>query len=196
MAEKMQFRRIRGRIVPIRMKKDTGSSDRTKGAAIVAAGAGVSWGAGRTAAGMERDAAHLENAARKQAKSARNNFKLISRQGPAFKTVAHATFRAEGREALRSMIESRKAFKASGNLKATGLALGTSLIAGGVYQALSGNRQGRGIDTADKALVAGVAGTTAAVGIRAAYERRFGPRKGFALVKSAFKHVIRKRFGV
>ncbi len=166
----MIFRRIHGRIVPI--KEYTAQKE---GAAIAGAGVATAVIAGKAGASFHRDAAHAENASRRSAKQAMA-FKRTKKNIPAFKVLA--------KDAFKSGIEAKKLSSTGTAIKNLGNKGASALIAGGVYRGLEDTK----LSKTEKAGVATGAGLVSHAIIKTSYTKSIG---GLSFLKSA-KHAIKR----
>lgn len=194
----IQFRKIHGRIVPIRdksaEKKHEAVNQVVKGAAIVAAGVGVAFVAGKVAAFAVKQSAQFANTARDFAKAARASRTAMDAKDAgqmAFKFVDHgAAFKTAGRNALRSQVISEALYRNRKLVKGAGIALGAGIIGQGVktsYEAATGKKLGT-----KGQIAASAAGTVAALGTGAAYFKSLGSSSYSAAFREALTKVIRK----
>lgn len=141
------FRRVRGRIVPIRVQKSTpkNKTDLKKaagGLAVAGAGFGLSAGAGRLAARFVRESAHFENSAREFSKQARNALKHFPNGGSKTSQMSFKFSQSEALKATRNATRSAaisKILHTNRNVvKGAGIVLGTALIGQGLKAAYEG----------------------------------------------------------
>lgn len=184
------FRRIHGHIVPIKLSEK--QKEQAKGVAIASGGLGVAAASGAVASRFVMNAAHAENEARAALRVARKARKATEALGPLFKPAADKAYSAAGMSALRTMVESRKLFTASLNLRNAGFLAGSALVGAGVHKALSA-----GGDKQDKktnlALASGVAVATH-FAIRSSFLKGL-QHKTFAALRMAAKAIILDRYG-
>lgn len=175
------FRRIGGRVIPIRLDKQK-AKNAGSGAGMVAAGLGAAAIAGKVASKFHLEAAYAENAARNFKFSAQSFLK--SGDGPGAKTLLKQS---------RSAASSAASLFRSGRVaKGLGALVGGTLIGTGVTKALSGTGVGNWLDQNEMAkngLQVGV-GSAAALGIRTGYTHGFGMMRGWNAVKHAFARVL------
>lgn len=181
------FRRIKGHIVPIKIKRE-----KAEGAGMVAAGLGVAAASGTVASRLVMSAAHAENQARNTLKAARKAKSLAEKTGPLFAASANKEYLRAGRETLRTMVESRKLFDSSLGIRNAGYTAGAALIAGGVHRAMSQN--GKKADPKTTAAVAAGAGIAAHLAVRSSFLRSMRSNRTFDAMKAAAKTIIVKRF--
>lgn len=184
----MIFRKINGHIVPIKIKRE-----KAEGAGMVAAGLGVAAASGTVASRLVMSAAHAENQARNTLKAARKAKAAAEKIGPLFASTANKEYLRAGREALRTMVESRKLFDSSLGIRNAGYTAGAALIAGGVHRAMS--QDGKKANPKTTAAVAAGAGVAAHFAVRSSFLRSIRSEKTFSAMKAAAKTIIVKRFG-
>lgn len=167
------FRRINGRVVPIRI------SNNAQAGGKVAAGVTAAGIAGAVSAHIHREAAGFENVSKSLVKVAVSE----RAQGSLFHRAADRTFRL----AAKNRLEAGRLFKAGKLVQKGGMAAGAALIGAGVHQALS--QTGLKDSPKTKAAIAGGSGLAAAFAIRSMYLRTIGPMRGFDVLKQAAKRV-------
>lgn len=178
------FRRIRGRLIPIKREK-------LEGAGMVAGGLGVAAASGNVAARLVRSAAHAENEARTVLKAARKAKAAAEQMGPLFASTANKKYLQAGHEALKTMVESRKLFASSLGIRNAGYTAGAALIAGGLHRA-AGKKQSKKTTAA----IAAGAGVATHFAIRSSFLKSTlgkGIKVSDAL-RAAAKTIIVKRF--
>lgn len=173
----IQFRRIGGRIVPIKM--DNENKARAKSVAVVGAGLGIGHAAGKYGARLAHESALQENVARG---SASKYWAMKAQKGMTNEGVIH-----QGHRALHEAAVSMATRRASFGVRNAGAAYAGALIAIGVNHGLNAN--GKKENKKTKATVAAGAGVAAAFAIRQAYTRGVGGSKPF---RSAFKKLVLK----
>jgi hypothetical protein len=181
------FRRIKGHIVPIKIKRE-----KAEGAGMVAAGLGVAAASGTVASRLVMGAAHAENQARKVVSAARKARNTMQASGPLFAAAANKEYLRAGHEALKTMTESRKLFDASLRVRNAGYTAGAALIAGGIHRAMS--QDGKKSNPKVTAAVSAGAGIAAHFAVRSSFVRSIGSKKTFDAMKAAAKTIIVKRF--
>lgn len=184
--QEVVFRRIRGRIIPIRknMTKKQ-NSELVKGAGYVAAGAAVSIGAGEGAAQLVKAAA----AKRVKAKFEFNRiFRGFKRSGKAeqvtFEFLRGANrFKGSAREAAQGAIKTRRsAFRL---FKARNIVLGLGSLAGAALFSLGLNKIAKSVGNKEledkEEAVNNIVGAVAAAAATSFYYRRLGLRNASLL---------------
>lgn len=182
------FRRIRGRIVPIRVKN---SEALASGLGTAAAGVALAAVTGQAAGSLVRSAAHAENQARSIAKVYRNIKATARARGPLFELAAIKRARPIGEEALKAAVQSKLLYKASSGIKKFGNALAVGAIGYGAYQALKAtnlkdNEQARSV-------IGAGAGAAAFFAIKSSFFKNLGSSKA---TTQAAKLLLRRKFGV
>lgn len=178
----MIFRRIHGRIVPIR-------EERAKGVAIAGAGVGVAAASGRIAARMTHRAAQAENEARGAVKAARAAKSASEKLGPLFSYKSDRAYAQAGHAALKTMAKSRGLFEQSLKVRNVGHAAGAALVGAGVHKALKGTELEKHPKT--KAAVAGGAAVAAHFAVRSSYLKGVG-NKSFRSAAMAGAELLAK----
>lgn len=165
------FRRIRGRIVPIRKK----TNDQAVGAALVGAGAATTVAGGEVAARMVQKSAAMRIRAKFDFNRIYSGFKK-SRTGQMafdfFKPKKEHMKKAEG--AVRTRAASARLFKMRNIPLGLGAVLGGALISSGLNK-IQGNRGDKKLSTQEEVAGNTVAGAVAIAGA-AFYYRRLGLR--------------------
>jgi hypothetical protein len=182
--KRIQFRRVRGHIVPIKI---------AEGAGIAGAGLGVAAAAGHVAARLTQSAARAENEARKGVKAARKAKAVAEASGPLFAVGANKKYLGAGREALRTMVVSRQKLNAAINIRNAGHAVAGTMIAGGVHRALSGTKLDKKPKT--KAAIATGSGVAATFALKSSYLKKISTPKMVDAATKAAKEIILKKFG-
>ncbi len=162
-----QFRRIHGRVIPIRDKNER---EPAKGSALVAGGIGVSALSGRVAASLSRDAAHYTNASRAQRLKAHAS-RAMGAQHDLFSSMNN---RAAGQHfflSKQNRIEAIRFGAAAKNIRRGGVAAGAALVAAGTDKLLP-----KKVKENTKARVATdvTAGAGASIAARAVYHKYLG----------------------
>lgn len=212
MSNDVVFRRVRGRIIPIRKtagaaKPSPGRQRTTKaaaGAAMVGGGVATAGFAGRFAAKSVIAAAILENSARGTARSAQEVIAKMKRAAlRAPKTVdqlefgfkkavrlrPNAKFQKLNRKALIESVAAEKLFRSRKYIRSAGTAIGGAMIGVGLKKLYEAGT-GKPADTkAD--VISSAAGLTAAFATRAGYQSLLmnGKRFSWAATKAAFKAI-------
>lgn len=185
---KITFRRIRGRIVPIKVKKQ--HKDLAAGGALVAAGATVGIQAGKLAANMVLTSAHLEN------KSRQLNFKygVLAEEGPKYRKAAIEM----GEATLRTRLKSFRLFSSRLKVLKYGKIGAAALVGAGLNKLYEGATKKDAGSAGD--ILGHVAGTAAGFALLTPYYARLSGRVSapFNALKSlqgAFnKFAPKKRF--
>lgn len=187
------FRRIRGHIVPIKVKDNQAVA---QGLSAAAGGVAIAAGAGKLSATLLRDAAYTENHAHKLAFRYKSLKAAGLANGPLFAEGLRPVLRPLGEEALRTQIMSMQMLKASHGVAQLGQSLASAAIGYGTYRALAGHK-----DLQDKPITRAVIGTGAGVAaafvIRGAFYKSIG-RGGTTFARAASqaaKALIIRKFG-
>jgi hypothetical protein len=185
--KKVVFRRINGRVVPIRVT----AADVAASGGLVGAGAAVAAASGVYASNLVRDAASAENAARKALSRSRFAVKQAEALGPLFAGPAKKAHLKAGEGALRTMVESRRLFDASLKARNIGFGIGSTLIGAGVYQGLKHTHLND--DTKTKIGIAGGVATATHFAIRSGFLKGIGGRgvKVSAALAQAVRDVLK-----
>lgn len=176
------FRRIHGRIVPIKQHESDRKADVAKGSALTASGIGVAVAAGNQVAALEREHAHYHNAFR--------NFSIAKSinlaKGTSTGNRAAGQFK---RLANKNRIEGVRALRTANSFKKKGIAAGGTLIAAGTHKIVPEKVK----KEHPKVVAAASAGTgvAAAFGIRSAYysSKKMGNLKVFKAMRLAWERV-------
>lgn len=176
------FRRINGRIVPIRME----SREKKKGALIAAAGVATGVAAGAKSSRLMHESAHAENAARGTAASIRKSQAKFVANGPLFEHAAINDGVKKLKVAARQLAVSKHLEKSAFKIRGAGLALAAGLTAAGVNKMVSKKEDSK---VRDAAIGAGAAVATGAGYL--AHSRGVGNR-GFKAISYAIRKVLHK----
>jgi hypothetical protein len=175
------FRRIGGRIVPIKLDRQK-LGNAGKGAALAGAGLGVGAAAGFVASKFHYNAALKENAAL--------GFKAASAFSK--KTGDLGGAKTLAKMASKAASESASLFRSGRVAKGLGMFFGGALIGRGVTKALEGTQVGKELqkhEITKLGIETGI-GSLAALGIRAGYTHGFGRVTGWNALKHAFGRVL------
>lgn len=175
---KVIFRRIKGRIVPIRMKE--GTKESLKAGGLIGTGVGASTAASYYAARLTNDSAHMESIARNYVKTA----KAARDTGNIKKFLKFGDYAA--RSAVKSKVLQKSAFRVRG----AGAALGTAFIGAGIYKALG--QTSLKDDPTAKASVSTVAAGISQFSMWNAYLRGVGNRGNFKTSLKTLKMAVRR----
>jgi hypothetical protein len=184
------FRRIHGRVIPIRKSKGKSAKDRNivKGAAIVGAGVAVGVAAGAVSAGLLREAATFENVSR--------GVKAVWRSGLKDKAIATKTLARTFRVAAKNRLEAKRFALASMRVQKYGAIASAALIGAGVHQGLKKTK----LSDKEKAGVATASGVGAHFSIRSAFHYFLQPKgpnletgvKATRSISTAFAHAAKR----
>jgi len=160
MSNQVTFRRIGGRVVPIRQKQT----------AVAAVGTGLAVGAvsGAVAGKLDLHAAYTKAAAR-------NEFKQKALK---FRT-------REFRTAALHRLESIRAHKSAARIKIGGAAIGAMIVGAGVHSALKNTN----LSEAEKTSVSGASGLGSYFAVRTMHTKMFGSTGLWYAMKHAAKRV-------
>lgn len=172
------FRRIHGRIVPIKI-----SDERKTGAKQVAAGVAVGTTAGILGSDMIQASAHAEKDARALGSKSRLYQKLGDR-GSLGKSYANKKAIKAGKEAMQAAIKSKKFEKASFRIRSGGAIAAGALIGAGVHKLV-------GKETKHSEEIAGASAVAGGFAVHHAYYKGVGNRSMQA-AKIAIKKLLRK----
>lgn len=181
--QNVSFRRIGGRVVPIRI-----NDHRVQGAALGAAGIAAAVATGKVSAGMMHQSAHIENEARNLG-AVYTKLKAMKSQGPLFEHASNDKLMTVGRTALRNAVKSKQLEKAAFSVRNVGTLGSAALIGAGVHKALAHSSVKN--DKKTRAAISTGAGVAATFAIRSAYLRGVGIR-GFEVIKQAAKRAVLK----
>lgn len=173
MASNVTFRRIGGRVVPIKQGGSRKNDDAKKATARIGTGLVTAVGSGVAAGALDL------YASREKLKSLNlSHQKEFRYHNPQFKIAAH------------HRLESIRAHKAAARFKTAGAAIGATLIGSGVHKALDSTK----LDEPTKATVSSASGIGAYFAVRAAHTKVFGHTKVWAAMKEAAKRVAIRGF--
>ncbi len=178
--QRIAFRRIHGRIVPIKLTQAQREGKVKLGAAEVAGGAAIGYYAGKTKGKLVEQAAYAERGARKIITEAAS---LIKKKGPKIPAeqmafgFKEAIMPKGAVGAIGKFRHSNKLFKYAGATKLVGAAIAGSLITRGVTNIIEA---GIGKETNEPTKFAlDVGGGLATLGVQTGYLRRVGTAKKF-----------------
>lgn len=177
----MQFRRIHGRIVPIKDANER-SKQRVKGAAEIVAGAAAAGGAGVGTAVMVKKAQKFALEAKNDYRVAQSNLRAAF--GSPFLRVMKKGGKNDITAAIGKRLISKKMFRARNPILHAGAAVSALLIGAGVTKvAESFNKKN---DKATHKAIGSVAGTAAAVATYGAYYRGLGFTKPLEIAVNVY----------
>lgn len=195
MGQDVTFRRVRGRIIPIRKKADSSVDYKktAKGAALIGVGAGTAAGAGRASAVAAEKAVKFRINANVYSKKAQafkkarpsKSYSQLKKAGQmefGFKTTTEKLYNPFRKTAQESAVLSATYKNVKKGVRFGGMALSTALIGAGLkrgYEGLTGNKA----DTKEE-VISNVAGAGATFALSSAYaHKKFGGGRK-ALVKA------------
>lgn len=168
----MQFRRIHGRIVPIRDANER-SKERKQGAAAIVAGAAAAGGAGVGTSAIVKKAMKFSHEAKDDYRVAQQNLRAALKF-PVRGVVKNVYGHNDVKAAIAKRLVSKKLFRARNPLLHAGAAASALLIGHGVTK-ISESYHKKGQES--KVPAGKIAGAAAAVGTYGAYYRGLGFKK-------------------
>ncbi len=178
--QQVAFRRIHGRIVPIKLTQAQREGKIKMGAVEIAGGAATGYYAGKATGKIVEHSAYVEHAARDLISKAAS---LVKKKGPVVPPeqlafgFKNALLPKSAIGATQQLRHSDKLFKLAKGTKLVGLAVAGALVTRGVSNIIEGASGKEASEPAKFAVTTG--GALATLGVQTGYLRRLGAAKKF-----------------